>query len=227
MRVCLRATGQLSRQVDNLYLLPAGHLPPNPAEFIGGEQMQELLETVTHRFDVILLDTPPLMAASDAAILGPRVDGVLLVVRAGRIERAAGQHAVDQLQKVGAKVLGAVLNDPDSQVPHYGGLQRNYTTRYGTHHKEEASRQWVDGCPADRNAAYARAIASPCIVVLHTQAMHLRGTAAFCSWSCRASSGRAGPTHALGAGVGALVGAGIGALLGYLLPQHRWEYVRF
>ena len=107
--------------VENLSVLTSGTLPPNPSELLGGPRMEAVLEILRERFDVIVLDTPPLLAASDASVLGTKTDGVLLVVRAGQTERAAGQQAVQQLSTVGARIIGAVLNDPDAKVPQYGG----------------------------------------------------------------------------------------------------------
>jgi capsular exopolysaccharide synthesis family protein len=110
-----------STTVPGLFVLPAGTLPPNPSELLGGERMREVLGELRAEFDVVMLDTPPLLAASDAAVLGKLADGVLLVLRAGSTDRGAAQHAMAQLRTVGAHVVGAVLNDPDAKVPSYGG----------------------------------------------------------------------------------------------------------
>lgn len=107
--------------VEGLSVLPSGTLPPNPSELLGGDRMRDTLRTLAEHFDLLILDTPPLLAAADAAVLGTRADGVLLVVRAGGTERGAAQQALQQLAAVGAHVVGAVLNDPDAKVPQYGG----------------------------------------------------------------------------------------------------------
>lgn len=109
-----------STPVEGLLFMPAGALPPNPAELLGGGRMRELLESVSEEFDLVILDTPPLMAASDAAVLGSMTDGVIIVVRAGMTDRTVAQRAVGQLNSVGANVLGAVLNDPDARAAAYG-----------------------------------------------------------------------------------------------------------
>jgi len=121
----LRAT-----RVEGLMILPAGPLPPNPAELLGSAQMQQLLETLSESFDMLILDTPPLLAASDAAIVSRMTDGALVVVRAGRTERSALQTAVQQLATVGARVLGTVLNDPDAEVPKYARYYGYYYNNY-------------------------------------------------------------------------------------------------
>ena len=77
-------------------------------------------------FDVIILDSPPVLVASEAVILSKQVDGVLVVLRAGHTERKAAQRAVHQLSVVGARVLGTVLNDPDAEEAKYGGSHEYY-----------------------------------------------------------------------------------------------------
>lgn len=107
--------------VTGLYLIPSGNLPPNPSELLGGERMRKALAALSEAFDLIVLDTPPLLAASDGAILATLSDGVVMVLRAGFTESEAAQQAIQQLNSVGARVIGAVLNDPDAKVPSYGG----------------------------------------------------------------------------------------------------------
>jgi tyrosine-protein kinase Etk/Wzc len=107
--------------VPGLYVIPSGKLPPNPAELLGGEGMRRAITGFTEGYDLLIVDTPPLLAAADAAILATLADGVILVLRAGSTEGMAAQQSVQQLNAVGARVIGAVLNDPDTQVPKYGG----------------------------------------------------------------------------------------------------------
>jgi capsular exopolysaccharide synthesis family protein len=107
--------------VTGLYVVPSGNLPPNPSELLGGDRMRKVLVSLSEAFDLIILDTPPLLAASDGAILATLSDGVVLVLRAGSTEGEAAQQAIQQLSGVGARVVGAVLNDPDAKVPAYGG----------------------------------------------------------------------------------------------------------
>jgi Mrp family chromosome partitioning ATPase len=86
--------------------------------------MKNTLQALSGAFDLVILDTPPLLAASDAAILSTLADGVVLVVRAGVTESEAAQQAMQQLASVGARVIGAVLNDPDAKVQQYGGYYK-------------------------------------------------------------------------------------------------------
>jgi capsular exopolysaccharide synthesis family protein len=117
-------------RVPNLNILPSGPLPPNPAELLGSPQMAKLLETLSASYEMLILDTPPLLAASDAAIVSRIADGALVVVRAGRTERSALQTAIQQLSTVGARVLGTVLNDPDAEVPKYARYYGYYYNNY-------------------------------------------------------------------------------------------------
>jgi capsular exopolysaccharide synthesis family protein len=114
--------------VAGLYVIPSGKLPPNPAEMLGGQHARDMLAKLTEGYDLVILDTPPLLAASDAAILATLSDGVIMVLRAGSTESAAAQQAMQQLNAIGARVVGAVLNDPESEVAKYGAYyEYNYT----------------------------------------------------------------------------------------------------
>lgn len=115
-----------STQIPNLSVIAAGAVPTNPAELLGGPSVRELLGTLAAQFELVLLDSPPLLAVADASILGALTDGVLLVVRAGRAEREAISAARDLLAEVGANMVGAVLNDPDGEVARSGGAYYFY-----------------------------------------------------------------------------------------------------
>lgn len=106
--------------MPGLYVLPAGAAPPNPSEMLGGQKMRAALQSLSEAFDLIILDTPPILAASDGAILATLADGVVVVLKAGSTESEAAQQAMHQLKAVGARIVGAVLNDPDAKVPLYG-----------------------------------------------------------------------------------------------------------
>lgn len=120
-----------STEVKGLFILPAGTLPPNPAELLGGPNVPALLARLGAEFDMVLLDTSPIMAASDAAILASHADGVLIVVRAGFADRNAVELAAQQLATVGARIIGAVFNDADSRAWPY---ERSY--HYKEYHKD-------------------------------------------------------------------------------------------
>jgi non-specific protein-tyrosine kinase len=97
--------------VAGVSLISAGPLPPNPAELISSERFTRVLGAIGDQADVVLVDAPPMSAVADATILATRVDGVLLVVDSGRTRRDAARRATDQLQRVGARLLGAVLTN--------------------------------------------------------------------------------------------------------------------
>ena len=122
----LHETVRAFEAVENLHILPAGELPPNPTELLGGNRMREVLNTLREEFDIVILDTPPLSGGADGAILGAMVDGVLLVVRAGQTDREQVRHAGRQLATVGANLLGAVMNDPDGEGERYGSYAYQY-----------------------------------------------------------------------------------------------------
>ena len=106
-------------EVANLYALTSGNLPPNPSELLGSEKMVKILDMVHDEADIIIIDSPPLLAVTDAAVLAPRTDGVLLVVKPGKTKLAACRQAVEQLQRVGANILGVVLNDVELRRSRY------------------------------------------------------------------------------------------------------------
>lgn len=107
--------------VPNLSFLPSGAPAPNPAELVGSNEMSATLEFLTGHHDIVILDSPPLLAAADASILATLVEGVVMVVRAGSASEEVVKLAQQQLASVGARVVAAVLNDPDAEVKRYGG----------------------------------------------------------------------------------------------------------
>lgn len=102
--------------VDNLWLVPSGPIPPNPADILGSRKMEGVIAALKARADVVLFDAPPIIAVTDAAVLGTKVDGVLLVVCAGRTRREHAQRARELLERVHVRIVGAVLNDAPRDV---------------------------------------------------------------------------------------------------------------
>ena len=96
--------------VPGLMVLTAGPIPPNPAELVGSKRMKSLIEEASGQFDMVLIDTPPVIEVTDAAILAQKVDGVILVLASGKVNKDDAQTAKEHLDNVGAKILGAVLN---------------------------------------------------------------------------------------------------------------------
>ena len=108
--------------VDNLRVLPSGPLPLIPSQLLGSRRLPEIIALLRQRADVVLFDAPPLMVVPDASMLAPHVDGVLLVVSAGRTKREHLRGAQQRLARVRAHLLGAIIND----VPLEAGLRRYY-----------------------------------------------------------------------------------------------------
>jgi capsular exopolysaccharide synthesis family protein len=112
--------------VENLSVITAGSLPPNPAELLGSEKMRAILAAMVENADVVLVDTPPALAVTDAAVVAPMVDGVLLVVRPGKTRASAVKRTLELLAQVGANVIGVVLNDVVTSRSSYGYHYKYY-----------------------------------------------------------------------------------------------------
>lgn len=111
-----------STSVERLCVLPAGPLPSVSAtDLLDGGVVRSLNDALSADFDLVIIDTPPVLATSTAAILGTQVDGVLLVARAGQTDRDAARETLQQLSSVGAHVVGTVLNDPDGLLAQRAG----------------------------------------------------------------------------------------------------------
>ncbi|MDQ6828567.1 MAG: polysaccharide biosynthesis tyrosine autokinase [Gemmatimonadota bacterium] len=123
--------------IANLSVIGSGQFPPNPAELLGSAAMREALREATEHFDIVLLDSPPLLAVTDAAVLATMVDGAILVVRVGSTAKTAVRRAAAQLQNVAGRVIGAVLNDVDFRSAAFGGTYGYY---YYYYYGQEAGR---------------------------------------------------------------------------------------
>jgi succinoglycan biosynthesis transport protein ExoP len=114
-------------EIENLRVLTSGEIPPNPSELLGSQRMGQLLDRLTELADVVIFDSPPVLAVTDATVLSKRIDGLLLVTEAGQTRREAARQAVLNLQQAGANLLGGVLN----RVSHKG---RGYYYYYSSYH---------------------------------------------------------------------------------------------
>ena len=97
--------------IPNLDVITSGAIPPNPAEMMNSKKMTSLLEQLRQMYDIILIDTPPLLAVTDAQIVSTKSDGVILVVDQGKVKRDIAGKAVKSLESVNARILGVVLNN--------------------------------------------------------------------------------------------------------------------
>jgi capsular exopolysaccharide synthesis family protein len=120
--------------MDNLKIITCGVLPPNPSELLGSKKMEELINKLKSEFDLVLFDSPPVIAVTDAAILSTKVDGAFFVISSGTANRDAILRAKAQLENVKAPVVGALLNNVDVEGT-YGSSYYYYYYHYyhGTH----------------------------------------------------------------------------------------------
>lgn len=118
---------------DELDIITSGKLPPNPAEMLGSRTMERLILALKERYDVIILDTAPLQAVTDAQILSTKADGIIMVVRAHTTKRESVIQAKNLIEKVGGKILGLVLNGVENSREkyyyYYGSNESGSTTR--------------------------------------------------------------------------------------------------
>lgn len=138
----------LKSAVANLWLTVSGPIPPNPAELLASRRMHEFLETVAERFDVVILDSPPVLATSDACALAPHVDGVLLVIHSGVTPEVALRRARERIEAVRGRLIGAVLNRFDAGAH---GYSRRYYDTYDKYYTQAAT-----GSPKARSEGETR-----------------------------------------------------------------------
>lgn len=119
--------------VDNLYLLLAGKYPPNPAELLNSKYFDSIINATRQSFDYIIIDTPPLGAVTDAAIIASKVDGTVLVIGSDKVDREQAQEVVSQLRSSGTKLLGAIRNNMDEKKKSYYRKGGKYYKHYYKH----------------------------------------------------------------------------------------------
>lgn len=130
--------------LDNLFIIPSGHLPTNPVELLESKKLLLIIDELKKMFDVIIFDVPPVLPVTDASILAAKANSVVLVYESGRTSREALMRAKVQLQSVGAKIDGIILNNtkPQSEAievyPYYRRYQKAY---YGDQGKENEKRR--------------------------------------------------------------------------------------
>lgn len=127
-------------QVENLSIITCGTIPPNPSELLGSDRMSQTLKELEERFDLVIIDTPP-MVVSDAQILSGKVDGVIFVVIPGQTRAIVALRPIEELKRIGSHVLGIVANKiPRNRDYYYGGYNyySPYSNRY-TYHTETAA----------------------------------------------------------------------------------------
>ncbi|MBZ5642565.1 MAG: polysaccharide biosynthesis tyrosine autokinase [Acidobacteriia bacterium] len=127
--------------ITNLAAIPTGPIPPNPADLLSSRRLTELIGELRLRYKFIVIDSPPIMAATDAVILSVLVDGVLMVVRSGETPKEAFVRTRDLLAGVKCHMLGVVLNAVDASSPDYYYSYRYYPYSYGGYGREDETRK--------------------------------------------------------------------------------------
>lgn len=105
--------------ISNLSVIPCGPIPPNPSELLGSKAMKKLIEEASASYDMVIFDTPPVLAVTDSQILSNTVDGVLLVIRSKSTEYEAAKKAKALLEQAKGKILGVVLNGKSTKDSNY------------------------------------------------------------------------------------------------------------
>ena len=127
--------------ISNLAAITTGPVPPSPADLLSSHRMREAIVELRHRFKFIVIDSPPVMAATDPVILSALTDGVLLVVRSGETPKEAFTRTRDLLAAVKCRLLGVVLNAVDSSAPDYYYSYRYYPYAYGYGYGEDVGKK--------------------------------------------------------------------------------------
>ncbi len=118
-------------RIKNLYILPTGKIPPNPLELLSSDRMPFLLSNLQKKFDFIIIDAPPIVPASDALLIAPHVDGVLLVVKSGSVNRDLVIKAVEKLRMAQTSILGVAFNHVNiKKAGYYKYYFKNYANYY-------------------------------------------------------------------------------------------------
>jgi capsular exopolysaccharide synthesis family protein len=136
--------GVRSTNVSNLWLLPAGHIPPNPAELLGSQKYEALVASLKPNYDWIVVDAPPVMAVTDASVLAHGAGGVVFVIGSEMTSRPAVRAALAQLRSARARILGAVLNRVQLEKHSYF-YAPYYRKEYADYHRAEPTQTGLQG----------------------------------------------------------------------------------
>ncbi len=126
--------------INNLDIIGSGKIPPNPSEILGSQQMRDFLNAQKEKYDMIIYDSPPILAVTDPAVISTLVDGVIMVVSAANTRLDAFQESIELIEGVSGKILGIVLNNFDHQKA-YGGYYGYYRSRYYTYYYQYSSNE--------------------------------------------------------------------------------------
>lgn len=130
-----------SKDADNLWILTSGSVPSNPSELLGSNRMKTLLEQMKEGYEHVIFDTPPLISVSDSAILASQADGILVVIRPGKVKGEIGRRTKELLERVGTPVLGCVFNGVEPSHRNYYYYYNYYRYYAGSGGKEKAGKR--------------------------------------------------------------------------------------
>jgi capsular exopolysaccharide synthesis family protein len=120
-------------KVENLSIITAGSLPPNPSELLGSDRMSQMVDKLEQDWDMVLFDSPPIVAVTDASMISGEIDAIAMVVKAGQTERTAVDRAMDMMRNVKAPLIGAILNGANQES--LGGKYAYYYSYYNSEDK--------------------------------------------------------------------------------------------
>ena len=126
-----------AHELERVDVLTSGPIPPNPSELLGRPRMRELLRKLREHYDHIIIDTPPIGAVTDAAVIATMVDGVILVVHAGKTRRQIVSRGIEQLRYIGAPIVGVILNNLHLGRGRYYPGYYHYYYYYASHYGAE------------------------------------------------------------------------------------------
>ena len=135
--------------LSNLFILPAGTPPPNPAELLASSNMRDLLVDLREKYDHIIIDTPPTLSVTDAVVLSQRTDAIILVIRSSQTTKQALRRSRDILMQVNAKITGVLLNAVDLTSPDYYYYYEYQGKYHDSYYREDGAEETA---PADRSA---------------------------------------------------------------------------
>lgn len=121
-------------KVENLFLITAGGLPPNPSELLGSKKMSQLIDSLEQEWDMIILDSPPIVAVTDASMISGEIDAIALVVKAGQTPKTAVDRALDMMSNVKAPLIGAIMNSASQES--LGGKYAYYYSYYNYYYHQ-------------------------------------------------------------------------------------------
>ena len=158
-----------STEIENLWGMPCGPRPDNPAELLTSHRLDELLAILREKYDFVLVDTPPMLAVTDPGTVAPRVDGVLLTIRINKRARSEALRATEMLNSLGANIVGIVVNGVDRKLGYgykkYGS--GGYDYRYGYGDGDKSGAYYQEDSEQHEPPLRSRAIASQPLPPLH------------------------------------------------------------